>query len=264
MLKPKISIIIVCYNSGKTIEETLKSIINQTYRNRELIIIDGLSKDNTLEIIKKYNDNIDLLVSEKDSGIYDAMNKGLKLAKGEWVIFMNTGDSFYDNSSLESIIERANPYDDVIYGNSVIHYNNSLFIVCPKPLKSIENNGLPFCHQCVLVKNSTLKKYSIIFDLNYKYVADYKMFYTLYSLGCKFSYHNVNVAIYDITDGLTANNKRKCLKEQYSVINRKPSFLMELKWIATSVINKALPDYFVKKIKNKKYNNKFIKISNKI
>ena len=95
--KTKITIITVVYNALNHVEDTLKSIFEQDYSNKEIIIIDGESTDGTLELISKYQDNIDHLISEKDNGVYDAMNKGIKLSNGNWICFMNAGDIFYKN-----------------------------------------------------------------------------------------------------------------------------------------------------------------------
>ncbi|EIF50097.1 glycosyltransferase family 2 protein [Sulfurovum sp. AR] len=102
--KPLISIITVVYNGEKYLEQTIQSVINQNYDNVEYIIIDGGSTDRTVDLIKKYEDKIDYWVSEKDSGIYDAMNKGLELVSGEWINFMNAGDSFCDKSILQETV----------------------------------------------------------------------------------------------------------------------------------------------------------------
>ncbi len=96
--KPLISIIIATYNSGKYLEECLKSIFKQSYKNYEIIIIDNQSKDKTLKILKKYEKKIDLWVSEKDSGIFDAMNKGIKHSKGKIISILNSDDFFYPNA----------------------------------------------------------------------------------------------------------------------------------------------------------------------
>ena len=100
---PLISVVTVSYNAVSVIEQTIFSVINQTYPNVEYIIIDGGSTDGTVDIIKKYADKITYWVSEPDKGIYDAMNKGIELATGEWINFMNAGDSFYSFSILELI-----------------------------------------------------------------------------------------------------------------------------------------------------------------
>jgi glycosyltransferase involved in cell wall biosynthesis len=99
----KISIITVCYNGGKTIEKTIQSVLSQTYENIEYIIIDGMSKDNTLEIINRYRHKISTLVSEKDNGMYDALNKGVKLATGDIVGILNADDVFASNNILFDI-----------------------------------------------------------------------------------------------------------------------------------------------------------------
>ena len=100
--KPLISIITVIYNDGKKLEETILSILSQTYDNLEFIIIDGSSTDETIDIIKKYEDKIDYWISEKDSGIFDAMNKGILAAKGDYINFMNAGDFFITNFTFNN------------------------------------------------------------------------------------------------------------------------------------------------------------------
>ena len=116
---PLISVVTVSYNAVSVIEQTIFSVINQTYPNVEYIIIDGGSTDGTVDIIKKYADKITYWVSEPDKGIYDAMNKGIELATGEWINFMNAGDSFYSFSILELIFGQTIFSNDIIYGDTL-------------------------------------------------------------------------------------------------------------------------------------------------
>jgi len=159
--RPLISIITVVYNGEKDIEETIQSVINQSYDNIEYIIIDGDSKDETLKIIKKYDHAIDYWVSEKDYGIYDAMNKGCSLANGRGLIFLNSGDKFVGN----------------IFNKN---FNPPFFLHCK--IKDLERNiwsrktsnpkcGMPTSHQAMVFKNK-----KILYNLSYKISSDYDYF----------------------------------------------------------------------------------------
>jgi len=127
--KVKVSIITVCLNSENFIERTIKSVLNQNYDNLEYIIIDGKSTDKTIDIIKKYEIQFNgkmIWLSEKDEGIYDAMNKGIKLSSGDWLIFMNSGDYFSDDNVVAKIIKIYNKDKNslnktgLIYGNALV------------------------------------------------------------------------------------------------------------------------------------------------
>ena len=107
-MKPKVSIITVVFNGENIIEKTMQSVFAQTYDNIEYIIVDGKSSDNTLSIIEKYKEKISVLISEKDKGLYDAMNKGLQVATGDYVWFMNGGDQIADAQVLTKIFCRIN------------------------------------------------------------------------------------------------------------------------------------------------------------
>src|SRR4051812_15217048 len=104
---PKLSVITIVYNNVRDMERTMLSVINQTYLHIEYIVVDGLSTDGTLDVINKYEGKISKLISEKDEGIYDAMNKGLAAATGDYVIFMNSGDEFYDADTVAKVFETA-------------------------------------------------------------------------------------------------------------------------------------------------------------
>ena len=105
MHNPKFSIITVTFNAGKVLEKTIQSVISQSYRNVEYILVDGKSKDNTLSIADTYKEWIHCLVSEPDKGLYDAMNKGIRLATGDYLCFLNAGDKFHDKDTLQRMVD---------------------------------------------------------------------------------------------------------------------------------------------------------------
>ena len=122
-LNPKFSIITVTYNAGKVLEDTIRSIASQTYQNVEYLIVDGASKDNTLQIAEKHKEHIHHIVSEPDKGLYDAMNKGIRMATGDYVCFLNAGDKLHEESTLQQIVHSLkgqNELPDVIYGETAI------------------------------------------------------------------------------------------------------------------------------------------------
>jgi len=123
MFQPKLSIITIVYNNMHHIERTMLSILYQTYPNIENIIIDGLSTDGTVDIIKKYESRISKFISEKDNGIYDAMNKGLALATGDYVLFMNSGDEIYTKDTIANVFASAEDAD-IYYGETEMINDN--------------------------------------------------------------------------------------------------------------------------------------------
>src|SRR6201996_5685005 len=122
MFQPKLSIITVVFNNVRDIERTMLSVLNQTYTNVEYIVIDGASNDGTLDIIRKYRDRVKL-VSEKDNGIYDAMNKGLSMATGDYVLFMNSGDEIYAKDTVTKVFKTAEDAD-IYYGETEMIKDN--------------------------------------------------------------------------------------------------------------------------------------------
>lgn len=156
---PLITVITVVYNAEKVIEETIRSVIAQTYQNLEYIIIDGGSTDKTLDIIKKYENRIALWISEKDRGIFHAMDKGIDLAKGKYINFMNAGDRFYADDIIEKIFS-LNPQEDFIYGDietsyHIGDYKYTRTVNAPQPNKIWKK---AICHQSLFVKKNVMAK----------------------------------------------------------------------------------------------------------
>jgi len=162
------SIIIPTYNSSKTLATTLDSIAFQTYANYEVVIVDGESKDGTIELVKQYATKCNIsFISEKDKGIYDAMNKGIALAKNEWLYFLGSDDYLYSNTVLEKVAQTINNNNcDIVYGNVFIEHHNKVFGgVFDDERMCVEN----ICHQSIFYKKSLLQElgcYNITMKVN--------------------------------------------------------------------------------------------------
>ena len=179
-MTPKVSIITVCYNSAKTIEDTLKSVSTQTYPNIEYIIVDGLSTDNTLDIVNNYKSKIAQVVSEKDNGLYDAINKGIELATGSIVNILNSDDLYQDEHVITDIVDRFEKdqldacYADLVY---VAQHDTSKVVRHWK--SGSYSEGLFFKgwmppHPTFFVKKDIYKQYGL-FDLSLNSAADYEI-----------------------------------------------------------------------------------------
>jgi glycosyltransferase involved in cell wall biosynthesis len=211
---PLFSVITVVRNDVDNIENTLLSVIGQTLRSIEYIVVDGRSTDGTLDVLNKHKAGINILISEKDHGIYDAMNKGLSISRGEWVIFINSGDRLYSSSTLEQLAGDIRPGRDIIYGHCEVRYGTFSRI---KKAKGIEKlwQGMPFCHQSLLVRNELLKDRK--FDTNYSLAADYNLVGELYSRQCK--YFGSDIVISSISAAGRSDNDRIEVLRQYRAIS---------------------------------------------
>ena len=172
--KPLVTIITVVYNGENLIEKTILSVMNQTYDNIEYIIIDGGSNDRTLNIMKKYQDGIDYWISERDGGIYDAMNKGVKIATGDFVNFMNAGDIFYSNNVLDTFINKITDKNKVYFGRAKIQHATSSWSY---PNEKYNNNNIDLWlknnlpnHQAMFFPKKFYKNY--LYNLEYKIGSD--------------------------------------------------------------------------------------------
>jgi glycosyltransferase involved in cell wall biosynthesis len=217
---PLVSIITVVFNGEKYIEETIKSVISQKYHRVEYIIIDGGSTDETVNIIKKYKDHVDYWVSESDLGIYDAMNKGVSIARGDWVNFMNAGDYFYDNTTLFSIFKNKMSDTDLIYGDVEILYSNFSRIQKAGDTRYLWR-GMQFSHQSMFVRTSLMRQYK--FNIHNRIVADFEFVYHLYSKKCSFNYVPLIVSSV-VAGGLSDSSRLEVLFGNRSVVGRNDIF----------------------------------------
>lgn len=224
---PLVSIITVVYNSQQFIEATILSVANQQSSNYEFIIIDGGSTDGTVDIIKRYPRVITHWISEPDKGLYDAMNKGLKLATGEYVWFINSGDKIYEENTIALVetIAQQSSMPDVIYGETIIINEEDLEIgmrrlSTPEVLtwkKLID--GLVVCHQAILVKRSLAPFY----NTKYKISADYDWILTSLKNAKVIENSRLILAKY-LDNGLSKNNISRALRERFSIMKKNFGF----------------------------------------
>ena len=203
-MEPKLSVITVCYEAAEEIERTVLSVLEQRFTDYEYIFVDGGSQDGTLEKIRALESQLRArccgvsITSEPDRGIYDAMNKGLDRARGEWVLMLNAGDILADPRVLADILEGREYDGDVLYGDAVLrdrYWGRELF----KPFPAMEltemERGLPFCHQAAFARRELLQKYP--FDIRFSISADYDQFLRAWMDGARFGHIPRVVAIFD-------------------------------------------------------------------
>lgn len=186
----KVSIITVCYNAEKTIQETIESVLNQTYKDFEYIIQDGSSSDNTMKIVEEYAERFRnarikyRYESEPDTGIYNAMNKATSKANGEWCIYMNADDSFYSNRVLQEVFE-DNDYEgyDAVFGAYCRHDEKNKYVFQSEAIDIIPRK-MPFVHQTIFVRTNVFRNYG--YDEQYRLCADYDAFFKMYADGRRF------------------------------------------------------------------------------
>jgi glycosyltransferase involved in cell wall biosynthesis len=222
MVKPIISVITVVYNSEKLLERTILSVLNQSYTNIEYVIIDGASTDTTVDIIKKYSESLAFWISEPDKGIYDAMNKGINHIRGEWIIFMNSGDIFYSDQVVEHIFDQYYIPENkiIIYGDTILDYGN---------YKKMKRASYPsklwkrmiFSHQSSLIRTDIMKQY--YFDISYRIAADYNLFISLWNdFGDDIFYKiDITISCYDAKEGISNKMRIHSVKERQKVLKLK-------------------------------------------
>ena len=218
---PKFSIITVTYNAGAVLEDTIQSVITQTYRNVEYIIVDGGSKDHTLDIINRYREHIHTLVSEPDKGLYDAMNKGIRLATGDYLCFLNAGDELHEDDTLQLMVHSITGTElpDVLYGETAIvdeegHFLRMRRLSAPENLnwKSFKD-GMLVCHQAFFPRRELAEPY----DLRYRFSADFD--WCIRIMKKARTLHNTHLTIIDyLEEGMTTRNQKASLKERFRIM----------------------------------------------
>lgn len=197
----RISIITINYNNREGLRRTIESVVNQICRDFEYIIIDGGSTDGSVDVIKQYADQIDYWVSEPDKGIYNAMNKGVAVAKGEYCLFMNSGDAFYTNDVIKLVYKKTDFRSDIIAGDVVRCGELQRH---PERISGIFMVKSALCHQASFIRTETLRR--LPYDESLKIVSDWKhMFQILVVANGTYQHMNVVICEYDTTGFSTIN-----------------------------------------------------------
>ena len=217
----KLSIITVCLDEATTIEHTLKSVANQKFTDFEFIVIDGGSTDGTLDIINNYHDQIDVLISEQDTGIYNAMNKGIKAAKGEYVSFLNAGD-YYCNSLVLVNAFQSTDGEDIIYGDIVAELSNGTHIrkEIPGKLGKLYMTFDTIPHPGTLIKKNLFEDLGL-YNENFRIASDYEFFLkAIFSHNCSYKYIPIPFAVFNLMGVSQTKKGRKLGLQERKAIHR--------------------------------------------
>lgn len=236
--KVRFSIITITYNAEAVLERTLKSVSRQTYPEIEYIIIDGKSKDNTVALIKENEAYISDWISEPDKGLYDAMNKGLQRATGDYVWFLNAGDTLKEADIVEKVAQIATKeqFPDILYGETDLVSQNGEFIA-QRRLKAPDHltwksfrMGMLVCHQSFVMK----REIAPLYDLNYRFSADFDWCIRCMRMAGNIVNTRLRLTNY-LYEGLTTRNRKASLKERYHIMvinyGKIPVMLLHL-WFA--------------------------------
>lgn len=218
---PKFSIITVTYNAETVLDDTIQSVLAQTYKHVEYLIIDGGSTDATMQVVEKYAGRISKVVSEPDKGLYDAMNKGMEWATGDYLCFLNAGDCLHEDDTLWQMVHsiQGNELPDILYGETAIvdaqgHFLRMRRLSAPEKLTwESFKQGMLVCHQAFFVRHTLLEPY----DLRYRYSADFD--WCIRMLKKARLVHHTHLTLVDYLDeGLTTRNHKASLMERFRIM----------------------------------------------
>jgi glycosyltransferase involved in cell wall biosynthesis len=243
-MQPKLSVITIVYNNVKDIERTMLSVLNQSYPNIEYILIDGASNDGTQAIIEKYSNQLAIFVSEPDQGIYDAMNKGLALATGDYVLFMNSGDEIYAPETVRDVFETEDSAD-IYYGETEM-YNEQWKSLGQRRHCAPENfnwrsfkYGMSVGHQAIYIKRAITSPY----DLQYKYSSDIDWVIKAAKKASSIVNTHIYVAKY-LVGGMSKKKHLASLSERFRIFTKYYGLIPNL--VNHLVIAVSLLTYFIK------------------
>ncbi len=208
-----LSIITINYNNADGLRKTIESVVHQTYSDFEYIIIDGGSTDGSVEVLSGYEERLSFWVSEPDKGIYNAMNKGLKVAAGDYVLFMNSGDFLYDESVVETVFKTISPNDDLVYGDVVLKneiIDSERIQTHPEQLPFSYLYKQTICQQSCFIKRALFDEI-FYFNEDYKISADWEfLIYAIYIQKIRYRKINKLISVYDMT-GVSSTQKFRAI-----------------------------------------------------
>lgn len=222
-----VTVVTVCRNALPLLRKTVESVVSQTFPDIEYVVIDGSSTDGTKEYVKSLGDKVDVFISEPDNGIYDAMNKGIANAHGEWIIFMNAGDTFYSDDTVAQVFggEDYSEYG-VVYGDVAKKVGDAEELIVKKASAPHNSHRMFFCHQSAFYRREDLKH--TLFDTRHRMSADIHQVKRLYKSGVKFCQLDMPIAIFD-TSGVSNVRRSTGLRDNISVVNELDPFLTRLR-----------------------------------
>lgn len=222
MVSHKISVITVCYNAGDSLEKTILSVINQTYKNIEFIIIDGNSTDGTIDIIKRYSEHITFWQSEPDHGIYDAMNKGIEQSHGDWLCFMNAGDRFVSSDVIMDVLPYLKDDISIFHGNIIKVYEHHKEIGHQLNKDNIDLVDFFYGtidHQAAFIKRGLFEKYGK-YNTTYQLAADWLFFMEVIGKNKEKSHYvDMDIAYFQM-GGSSSKYAEKYAKEQENALRK--------------------------------------------
>lgn len=255
------SIVVVSLNTKNDFIKTISSIEKQEYKNYEIITVDGGSIDGTRSEIIKKRKIISKIIIERDKGIYHAMNKGIKVSSGRWLIFMNSGDIFYNKKVLKNFIQKKINGYDIVYGDTIVRTKNLKYLVKSKEF-DFNTCLMPFSHQSVFVNSTLLKKKNFL--LKYEISSDFDFFYNCFLKKKKFKKINNIISIVK-SGGLADKNRQKVFNENIMIVSKKRNrnliymlYLIKISQYFKNFLKIIFPNIFLKTILKKKYKNYLI------
>lgn len=242
MKKFKVSVITCVLNAEDTIERTIKSVLSQSYPSIEYLVIDGGSTDGTLNVIESYEDEIDYWISEPDNGIYHAMNKGAKVATGDYLYFLNADDWLVGETVIESVFQEIKgEQPSLIYGNTIRVYPGFEVVISRKFRKTLLKRGEVPSHQASFISRNSFWELDG-YEEQYRSAGDFDLFCRMYEEG--FSSSHINRTIANVSSGGLSSRKNVSVPEVYRVIIEHFGYLPAV----TYWLNKTIIENGVKKL----------------